>query len=573
MGERRAPALRPPARRRAAPAGGGHASRRDARSSARRSAARARSGRPRASASVPATTSGRSLSGFSARRAVELRERAVGDVRPCPTARSSSSAARPGSAKEPTAASEEYPAPASSAAVGASGLGNFGTVRSARGPAARPSKREGGGRQRGDLPQPVDRAVHEPVHAGGERSRGDGSGRAGRAPVRGARRPRARAATKPEEERAADEAGLRERPQSEAVRVERLLACSPFSDEVDREVVDADAEQRMVGELRRRPPATCRSDPSPSPGAVRLRASTPPATAPRATSDEPDGDGCRAPPARRERERARRYDGRSGRSRGRRGRRAEQRASVETATASRSAPTAAGPTLRSRRRRGRRAAGPSDASVSRADEQEQRGERTEPSPAQEDETSRAAPAGHQRAAALGEERQLSSSTPAACEQDAPQRPVDLAAGRRGPPPARTPSGRAPGRVLVTGRGGKPIVVEGRDALRGERGGRRSPPFRPRRARARRTASRARHQRRANVAYTDGVEQRPVCAVPGIAADTRPGDREEAPRREGGEQPIAAYRPRVGSPRGLGPRTTTASSTRKSESARVAAVGA
>ena len=178
--------------------------------------------------------------------AFEVRESPVG-VRPRPHAPFELDRRQARQRERAGGEDEEHRCAAEHRCRAGSFAGGFARSRSrkARG---QPQQGERGGPERGDLPQPVDRAVDEPVDAGCKRSCGDGGAeRVGLLSTGqgGGERRRHEA----EEERAADEAGLGEGPQREAVRVERLLARGALPGEVDCEVVDAHAEQGMVGDF------------------------------------------------------------------------------------------------------------------------------------------------------------------------------------------------------------------------------------------------------------------------------------------------------------------------------------
>ena len=114
--------------------------------------------------------------------------------------------------------------------------------------------------ERGDLPEPVDRAVHEPHHERQQRDRRDGGGgAAGAAPAgdRGRQRRREEA----DEQQEADDARVREQPQLEAVGPARLLGAAPLAQVEGLPVVLAEAAERMIDERlparRARSPGGC----------------------------------------------------------------------------------------------------------------------------------------------------------------------------------------------------------------------------------------------------------------------------------------------------------------------------
>ena len=277
--------------------------------------------------------------------------------------------------------------------------------------------------------------MHEPVDAGCKRSCGDGGAeRVGLLPTGqgGGERGRHEA----EKERAADEAGLGEGPQREAVRVERLLARGALPGEIDCEVVDAHAEQGMVGDFAGgNPPHVV-----PTGLQARARCVSERRRHGYAESNEHETGchDCRNPLTARELrqapanaagladeedERAHQEE-RQGRERDRHTLRTDRSPDL------RFAPGGDDVEQRDEGRGDRRG------------DQEQHGEKAEPVPAHEDEHQQGDAPGDERAATLGEEGQLEQQ-PSGCQEQAPCRPVDLRPGCEGHEPARTPSGTAP----------------------------------------------------------------------------------------------------------------------------------
>ena len=169
----------------------------------------------------------------------------------------------------------------------------------------------------------------------------------------------------------------------------------------------------------------------------------------------------------------------------------------------------------------------------RRGDQEQHGEKAEPVPAHEDQYQQGDTAGDERAATLGEEGQLEQQ-PSGCQEQSASRPVDLRAGREGDSRPERHQEQRCARVLVSGRCGEPVSVEGLDAFGGERkptDRRGAEHEKPEYENSLRSAPAEESERRVD----GGVKQRSICTVPCIALHARPRDREEAPSGEGREQ--------------------------------------
>ena len=116
--------------------------------------------------------------------------------------------------------------------------------------AGEPEPSDRGRRQSGELPQPVHRTVDQPVGGGDEPSE-----QRGVLDRPAASRPQAREGPSRQEEheqRRSRHARLGQHADLEAVWVERLLVAPPVTDVLDREVVDPEPRQRLLGETAER---------------------------------------------------------------------------------------------------------------------------------------------------------------------------------------------------------------------------------------------------------------------------------------------------------------------------------
>ena len=122
-------------------------------------------------------------------------------------------------------------------------------LRARRERAGEPEHRERRRPEPRELPEPVDRAVHGPVAEAGERRGGHAGSRGGHANGRARIAAEQRGAEPDERQQRADEPGLRERPQLDAVRVARRLVAAAVAQVLLLEVVGADAAERMGPEF------------------------------------------------------------------------------------------------------------------------------------------------------------------------------------------------------------------------------------------------------------------------------------------------------------------------------------